>query len=32
MRLLINWVLSALAVWIVAMIVPGVSVTAPWRH
>ena len=29
MRLLINWVLSALAVWIVAMIVPGVSVSGP---
>jgi putative membrane protein len=27
MRLLINWVLSALAVWIVAQIVPGVHVS-----
>ncbi len=27
MRLLLNWVLSALAVWIVAQIVPGVSVS-----
>ena len=26
MRLLLNWVLSALAVWIVAQIVPGVQV------
>src|SRR3954471_13004156 len=26
MRLLLNWVLSALAVWIVAKIVPGVQV------
>ena len=29
MRLLINWVLSALAVWIVARIVPGISVSGP---
>lgn len=27
MRLLLNWVLSALAVWIVAQVVPGVSVS-----
>ena len=27
MRLLLNWVLSALAVWIVAQVVPGVHVT-----
>lgn len=26
MRLLLNWILSALAVWIVAQIVPGISV------
>ena len=26
MRLLLNWVLSAIAVWIVAQLVPGVSV------
>ena len=26
MRLLLNWVLSALAVWIVAQVVPGVYV------
>jgi len=29
MRLLISWVLSALAVWIVAQIVPGISVHGP---
>ncbi len=29
MRLLINWVLSALAVWIVSRIVPGISVSGP---
>ena len=29
MRLLLNWVLSALAVWIVAHVVPGVHVTGP---
>jgi putative membrane protein len=29
MRLLVSWVLSALAVWIVALIVPGVSVSGP---
>src|SRR5262245_1610534 len=29
MRLLLNWVLSALAVWIVAHIVPGISVSGP---
>ena len=27
MRMLVNWVVSALAVWLVAYIVPGVSVT-----
>ena len=29
MRLLINWVLSALAVWIMSRIVPGISVSGP---
>ena len=29
MRLLLHWVLSALAVWIVAHIVPGISVSGP---
>ncbi len=29
MRLLINWVLSALAVWIVSRLVPGISVSGP---
>lgn len=29
MRLLLNWVLSALAVWIVPQIVPGISVATP---
>jgi len=29
MRLLIKWVLSALAVWIVAQIVPGIHVSGP---
>jgi putative membrane protein len=29
MRLLLNWVLSALAVWIVARIVPGISISGP---
>lgn len=29
MRLLLHWVLSALAVWIVAHIVPGIYVTGP---
>jgi putative membrane protein len=29
MRLLLSWVLSALAVWIVAQLVPGVSVHGP---
>jgi putative membrane protein len=29
MRLLLNWVLSALAVWIVAKLVPGFSVSGP---
>lgn len=29
MRLLISWVLGALAVWIVAQIVPGISVRGP---
>ena len=28
-RLLLNWILSALAVWIVAHIVPGISVSGP---
>jgi putative membrane protein len=28
-RLLINWVLSALAVWIMSRIVPGISVSGP---
>jgi len=28
-RLLLHWVLSALAVWIVAHIVPGISVSGP---
>jgi len=28
-RLLLNWVLSALAVWIVAHVVPGISVSGP---
>jgi len=30
MRLLLSWVLSALAVWIVATIVPGIYVTGPF--
>lgn len=30
MRLLLNWVLSALAVWIVSRIVPGISVSGPF--
>jgi putative membrane protein len=30
MRLLLNWVLSALAVWIVSRIVPGFVVTGPF--
>jgi putative membrane protein len=29
MRLLLNWVLSALAVWIVSKLVPGVHVSGP---
>ncbi|MGA3106174.1 MAG: phage holin family protein [Terriglobales bacterium] len=29
MRLLIHWILSAIAVWIVAHIVPGIYVTGP---
>jgi len=29
MRLLLSWVLSALAVWIVAKLVPGISVSGP---
>jgi putative membrane protein len=29
MRLLLNWVLSAVAVWIVAQLVPGISVHGP---
>lgn len=29
MRLLLNWILSALAVWIVAHVVPGIYVSGP---
>ena len=29
MRLLLNWVLSALAVWIVSQVVPGIHVNSP---
>ena len=29
MRLLLHWILSAVAVWIVANIVPGISVSGP---
>ena len=29
MRLLLNWVLSALAVWIVARVVPGIYLSGP---
>ena len=29
MRLLLSWVLSALAVWIVSQVVPGISVSGP---
>jgi putative membrane protein len=29
MRLLLNWILSALAVWIVAHVVPGISISGP---
>lgn len=29
MRLLIKWILSALAVWIVAQVVPGIHVSGP---
>jgi hypothetical protein len=28
-RLLLHWILSALAVWIVAHVVPGISVSGP---
>jgi putative membrane protein len=28
-RLIVNWILSAIAVWVVAQIVPGVSVSGP---
>jgi len=31
MRLLLSWVLSAVAVWIVAQVVPGVSVSG-WKN
>jgi len=30
MRLLLNWVLSALAVWIVAHVIPGIYVRGPF--
>jgi putative membrane protein len=30
MRLLLNWILSGLAVWIVAQVVPGFHVSGPW--
>jgi len=30
MRLLLNWVLSALAVWIVSRVVPGIYVSGPF--
>ena len=29
MRLLLHWILSAVAVWIVAHVVPGISVSGP---
>ncbi|MFY9845821.1 MAG: phage holin family protein [Terriglobales bacterium] len=29
MRLLLHWILSALAVWIVSRVVPGISVSGP---
>ena len=29
MRMLLNWVLSALAVWVVSRVVPGISVSGP---
>jgi putative membrane protein len=29
MRLLLNWILSALAVWIVSLVVPGIYVSGP---
>jgi putative membrane protein len=29
MRMLLNWILSAIAVWIVAKLVPGISVSGP---
>ncbi len=29
MRLLLHWILTALAVWIVAHVVPGISVSGP---
>ena len=30
MRLLLNWLLSGLAVWIIANVVPGISVSGPF--
>ena len=30
MRLLLNWLLSGLAVWIIAKVVPGISVSGPF--
>jgi putative membrane protein len=30
MRLLLNWVLSALAVWIVSRVIPGIYVSGPF--
>jgi putative membrane protein len=30
MRLLLNWILSALAVWIVALVVPGIYLSGPF--
>lgn len=29
MRLLLNWILSAVAVWVVAKVVPGIEVSGP---
>ncbi len=29
MRMLLNWILSALAVWIVSRVVPGIYVSGP---
>jgi putative membrane protein len=29
MRLMLNWILSAVAVWVVAQVVPGISVRGP---